>query len=241
MKALILAAGLGRRLKIDKPKILLKIRNKTLLERHLVNLINFGVSNIGIVIGYKSNQLKKFLAKKRFKQKIKIFENTNYNLGSTISLVSAKKFFNEKGDLFLMDGDVLYDKKILKKLINSKKKDCLLIDKNFETGKEPVKVCVKNNKILDFGKTVKKPFDFQGESVGFFKFRKKTSMKILNEGRSDIKKNKNSMYEDIIQKLIKTKKITMNFEKVNKLSWIEIDFKKDLIKARKKIINQINE
>ena len=241
MKALILAAGLGRRLKIDKPKILLKIRNKTLLERHLVNLINFGVSNIGIVIGYKSNQLKKFLAKKRFKQKIKIFENTNYNLGSTISLVSAKKFFNEKGDLFLMDGDVLYDKKILKKLINSKKKDCLLIDKNFETGKEPVKVCVKNNKILDFGKTVKKTFDFQGESVGFFKFRKKTSMKILNEGRSDIKKNKNSMYEDIIQKLIKTKKITMNFEKVNKLSWIEIDFKKDLIKARKKIINQINE
>ena len=61
MKALILAAGLGRRLKIDKPKILLKIRNKTLLERHLVNLINFGVSNIGIVIGYKSNQLKKRL------------------------------------------------------------------------------------------------------------------------------------------------------------------------------------
>ena len=51
MKALILAAGIGRRLKISIPKIMLKIGNKTLLERHLNNLINLGISNIGIVIG----------------------------------------------------------------------------------------------------------------------------------------------------------------------------------------------
>ena len=41
MKALILAAGIGRRLKISIPKIMLKIGNKTLLERHLNNLIEY--------------------------------------------------------------------------------------------------------------------------------------------------------------------------------------------------------
>ena len=61
MKALILAAGIGKRLKTNIPKILLKIGNKSLLERHLENLLSLGVKNIGIVIGFKSNYLKNFI------------------------------------------------------------------------------------------------------------------------------------------------------------------------------------
>ena len=63
MKALILAAGMGIRLKANIPKILLKIGNKNLLERHLQNLLSLGIRNIGIVIGYKSSQLKNFIKK----------------------------------------------------------------------------------------------------------------------------------------------------------------------------------
>ena len=54
MKALILAAGIGQRLKSNLPKILLKVGKKSLLERHYENLIELNVKNIGIVIGYKS-------------------------------------------------------------------------------------------------------------------------------------------------------------------------------------------
>ena len=61
MKALILAAGIGKRLKANVPKILLKIGNKSLLERHVENLLNLGIKNIGIVIGYKSNHLRNFI------------------------------------------------------------------------------------------------------------------------------------------------------------------------------------
>ena len=61
MKALILAAGIGKRLKTNIPKILLKIGNKSLLERHLENLLSLGVKNIGIVIGFKSNYLQNFI------------------------------------------------------------------------------------------------------------------------------------------------------------------------------------
>ena len=45
MKALILAAGIGKRLKANVPKILLKIGNKSLLERHVENLLNLGIKN----------------------------------------------------------------------------------------------------------------------------------------------------------------------------------------------------
>ena len=241
MKALILAAGIGKRLKANVPKILLKIGNKSLLERHVENLLNLGIKNIGIVIGYKSNQLRNFIKKIDKKKNIKIFKNSSYKLGSIVSLVSASNFFYIKGNLILMDGDVLYDKKILKKLFNSKKKNCLIIDKKFEKGQEPVKVCIKNNKIIDFGKIVNQDFDYQGESVGFFKFSNKSSLKFLQQSRKIMKSNKNLMYEEAIQKIIKEKKIRMDFENITNLPWVEIDFKKDLILAKKKILKQINE
>ena len=241
MKALILAAGMGKRLKANVPKILLKIGNKSLLERHVENLLNLGIKNIGIVIGYKSNHLRNFIKKIDRKKNIKIFKNSSYKLGSIVSLVSASNFFYIKGNLILMDGDVLYDKKILKKLFNSKKKNCLLIDKKFEKGQEPVKVCIKNNKIIDFGKIVNQDFDYQGESVGFFKFSNKSSLKFLQQSRKIMKSNKNLMYEEAIQKIIKEKKIRMDFENITNLPWVEIDFKKDLIFAKKKVLKQINE
>ena len=241
MKALILAAGIGKRLKVSLPKILLRIGNRSLLERHYDNLLSLGVKKIGIVVGYKSQYLIKCIKEIDKKKKIKIIKNPKYKLGSIVSLVCASSFFYERGELILMDGDVLYDKKILKKLIDTKKKDTLLIDKHFESGEEPVKVCIKNNKIYDFGKNVDNNFDFQGESVGFFKFSKKTSIKLLNESKKIKAKNKKAMYEDAIQKLIKEKKILMDDEHINNLPWIEIDFKKDLDLAKKNILKKIDE
>ena len=241
MKALILAAGVGKRLKANVPKILLKVGNKSLLERHYENLLNLGIKNIGIVIGYKSNQLTNFIKKIDIKKNIKIFRNSRYKLGSIVSLVCAGKFFHTKGDLIFMDGDVFYDKKVLKKLINSKKKNCLLIDRQFEKGEEPVKVCIKNNKICDFGKIVNQDFDFQGESVGFFKFSNKSAIKLLEAAKVIMKSNKNAMYEDVIQQIIKKKKVHIDFENITSLPWVEIDFKKDLILAKKIILKQINE
>ena len=241
MKALILAAGVGKRLKANVPKILLKVGNKSLLERHYENLLNLGIKNIGIVIGYKSNQLTNFIKKIDIKKNIKVFRNPRYKLGSIVSLVCASKFFHIKGDLIFMDGDVFYDKKVLKKLINSKKKNCLLIDRKFEKGEEPVKVCIKNNKIFDFGKIVNQDFDYQGESVGFFKFSNKSSLKLLHQSRKIMKSNKNLMYEEAIQEIIKEKKILIDFENITNYPWIEIDFKKDLIFAKKKILKEINE
>tara|TARA_B100001123_G_scaffold146969_1_gene170354 strand:+ start:31 stop:753 length:723 start_codon:yes stop_codon:yes gene_type:complete len=239
MKALILAAGIGKRLKLNIPKILLKIGSKTLLERHYENLLKLKVKKIAIVIGYKSDELKKAVKKIDVKNKITIFENYNYKNGSIVSLICAEKYFFLKGNLIIMDGDVLYHNKILKKLVQSKKNNCLLLDKNFESGMEPVKVCVKNKEIVDFGKKTKQDFDFQGESVGFFKFSNKSSIELLNFSKKIMKKNKNSMYEDAIQRMIEKNKIKIHFENITNLPWTEIDFRKDLIFAKKNILKKI--
>ena len=51
-----------------------------------------------------------------------------------------------------MDGDVLYDIRILKCLINSKHENCFLLDRNIEDGEEPMKLAINNGSIVDFRK-----------------------------------------------------------------------------------------
>ena len=241
MKALILAAGIGKRLKSAVPKILLKIGNKTLLERHYENLINSGIKNIGIVIGYKSNKISQFIRVIDTKKKVKIFVNSKFRLGSIVSLVKAEEFITTKGDMILMDGDVLYDKKILQKLINSKRKNCVLLDENFKQGQEPVKVCIKNKTVCDFGKNVKEEFDIIGESIGFFKFSNLSSIKLLKYAKKVMKLDTNNVYEDAISLIIKNKIFKIEYENVTNLPWTEIDFKSDLKFAKKKVLHRINE
>ena len=57
MKALILAAGIGKRLNSKEPKILLKIGQKTLLERYYQNLVNIDVNKIGLVVGFQKEKI----------------------------------------------------------------------------------------------------------------------------------------------------------------------------------------
>ena len=69
------------------------------------------------------------------------------------------------------------------------------MDPIFDAGDEPVKVIIKNNKICDFGKIYYTTFDYIGESVGFFKFDHKSSLKFLNLAKKIMRINNKEMYE----------------------------------------------
>ena len=66
--------------------------------------------------------------------------------------MTASKFFDTKEKMILMDGDVLYHEEIFKRLVNSNKKNCFLLDRNIEEGEEPVKICIK--KMVPRGQTI---------------------------------------------------------------------------------------
>ena len=89
-----------------------------------------------------------------------------------------------------------------------KKKNCFLLDRNIEKGEEPVKICIKKDHIYDFGKKIKKDFDFYGESVGFFKFSYEISKELLIKAKEVMKSNSNAVYEEAIRLI--TKKIGNN-------------------------------
>ena len=75
-----MAGGFGKRLlplTVNKPKPLIKINNKPLIEYAFQNLIKFNIKNISISIYYKSKQIKNYFKSKKFNQNINFIEEKN--------------------------------------------------------------------------------------------------------------------------------------------------------------------
>lgn len=241
MKAIILAAGIGNRLGIlseNKPKSLLEFEGKSLLKRHIEILMANQINEITIVTGYKSEMIMDHLEDSA--ASINTIYNERYTEGSIISLGCAQEILFNEPEFILMDADVLYDQEMIHRLVNTKINNCLLLDKDFVPGDEPVKICVdKNGTINEFRKQIADDleYDSQGESVGFFKFNKLIGASLL--GRIDdylAKGENNTPYEEAIRDLLLTYPEQFGYEDVTGVPWIEIDFPEDVERAEKQIL-----
>ena len=122
MKAVILAAGIGRRLQVltqNHPKCLLSIGGKTLLSRYLDNLEHVGISHVTIVVGYKEELIREAVAAWPGTLPVNFLVNEQYERGSIGSLWVARHAFDD--DTVIMDADVLFHPTILERLVT-----CLL-------------------------------------------------------------------------------------------------------------------
>ena len=246
MKAIILAAGVGKRLgeiSAGRPKCLLEFEQVSLLQRHIDLLRKFGVRQILVVTGYRREEIQAELAGINIEDEIETVFNPDFESGSVISLFSASKFLESGDDIILMDADVLYHADILQALFTTGHPNCLLLDRDFEAGEEPVKICVRENNIVEFRKQVdaQLEFDIQGESVGFFRFSHEVCEQLLNQCRVYIDDdNKDVPYEEVIRDLLLRTPDIFNYEDVTGLAWIEIDFPEDLVRAKEEILKQID-
>lgn len=246
MKAIILAAGVGKRLgeiSSGRPKCLLEFEKVSLLKRHINLLRKFGVYQILVVTGYRQEEIIAELIEFSFENEIETVFNPDFESGSVVSLFSASKFLESGDDIILMDGDVLYHANILQALFKTKHANCLLLDRNFEAGEEPVKICIKENTIVEFRKQVdtQLEFDTQGESVGFFRFSHTVCEQLLKLCQVYIDgNNKDAPHEDVIRDLMLQTPNIFNFEDITGHAWIEIDFPEDLIRAKEEILKQID-
>jgi choline kinase len=247
MKALMLAAGVGNRLgsfNNNKPKSLLEFENKSLLQRHLENLQKYGVKKLVIVVGYQAELIEAEIDRLQAQAWVETIYNPNYTQGSVVSFAALKACLNnEDQDVLVMDADVLYDDQILARLINTNRANCFLLDRNFEMGEEPVKLCVKNNIVIEFRKQLPTnlSFDIMGESVGFFRFSVTMIKRLIEQAELDINSGRiDEPYEDVIRDLLLANPTDFSYEDITGIPWIEIDFPEDIQRAKTKVLSQIN-
>lgn len=243
VNVIILGAGRGSRLKKftkNKPKILLNFINKNLLNWKLEILNNIrAINNIYIVCGYKKEKLKKYKSNKIFLLENKKWKNTNM----VYSLFVGKKILRNSNKLIISYGDIIYEKKVIDKLLKSKSNISVVIDKSWKklwskrfknilSDAETLKID-KKNYITDIGSKPKNLNSIDGQFVGIISLNKKGIEQILNfwDNAKDFdfwtknKKIKNTYTTDLIMGLIKN---GIKIKAINiHNSWLEFDRPKD--------------
>ena len=230
MKAIILAAGVGKRLRsvTEDPKCLLNVNGKALIQRYLEAFDDLNIRDVRIVVGYGKEKIKEFVRKVPFDGEIEFVENKEYEKGSILSL--WKGIENIRENVILMDGDVYFEQEVLRRLVESSFKNCLIVDTTSENRGEEVIAGIRDDKIKALGRGLRGNFDLIGEWVGFIKCSKSAMeyLKQILDKEIKILKHKRG-YEEILPLLFK--QTEFNYEMIDGLKWIEIDFPEDIKKV----------
>ncbi len=233
-EALILAAGVGRRLGgMDRPKIMLEFGGASLLARHLRALQGAGVRRATIVVGFAADHIRAALAAAEPGLAVTLIENPDYREGSVVSLWAARAVLRRGCPVVLMDGDVLYDDRLMARLMAGAAPNVLLLDREIEPGDEPVKLCIRDGRIVDFHKRPTEAHEWHGESVGFFRFAPDAAAELADRAETYVASNRRGMeYEEPIRDMMMASAAgRFGFEDISGLSWTEIDFPEDVVKA----------
>jgi len=231
-KAIILAAGMGSRIKKlypNKPKCLIEIPQKkiSIIGRQIQLLKKNNIKDILIVTGYKSNILKKELSK--YKQ-IRFAYYPHYKLTNNLNTLLYFKSEINTGFVCLF-ADVVFDKKILDNLITKKNNIVAVIDTS-KSLKDTMRVKIKKKRLTDIGSHIltKKS---HGNFIGICKFSKKGS-NLLKENLSYLSQKFSDYYTIAIKRMIKNNHVISYFD-CRGLFWKEIDTMQDYKELKKSL------
>lgn len=239
MKAIILAAGMSKRLRPmtgDKPKCLLKLNGETIIDYQVKCLAKANIDQILVVVGYKKDRVIDHIKKLSCRDLIKpiyndIFDKTD----NAYSLSLALDYVDTKIDsVIILDGDIIFDIKLLNKLIISEYKNVLVADNNKKIEPEDCKVLISNGYAIGIGKEV------HGTAV--YTSMIKMSGMFLDEFKKELKKSqiKTEWYSEPLNRLLIRYPKELRVMFTDSLLRCEVDTYEDLVYA-KKLYNYIRE
>jgi len=233
MQAIILAAGLSKRLRPltdSTPKCLLKVGGKTILEMTIDNVLKNNIKDFVMVTGYREKMIKDFMNSRYPGLNIQYLTNSDYeNNNNSYSLWMTKDYIT--GDCILLDSDIIFDFRIISKLLESEHSDCLAVVTH-HLEEEEIKVIIDStNKIQHIGKHLDPKLCY-GESIGIERFSYDFFTKLgeVLERKIVKEKNVNEFYEASFQELFDNRN-SMYAIDVSMYKCMEIDFPEDLEKA----------
>ena len=237
MQAIMLAAGKGSRLgKYTKnnTKCMLEVHGKTLLERAIDALLLAGIKDFIIVLGYKGENVKKYIREKELDKKINIIyvDNDVYDTTNNIYSLYLAKDYLIKDDTILLESDLIYDVSIVKKLVDSKYDSAAVIAK-YEEWMDGTVVTLNDEGFIN-SFIERKNFEYKNadnyyKTVNIYKFSKEFSERFyLPFLESYIKAYGNNDYYELVLKVISgLKEVKLHGFKLTGEDWYEIDDAQD--------------
>ena len=156
MKAVILNSGIGKRVMpftYKNPKCLIKINDKSIIEHEIENLLHYGINDIIVTTGPFEDKLKAFVRNKFPGIKLTFVNNPRYESTNCIYSLwltrNIKNLMNH--DLIFMHGDMVFDVKLLGRLLSCKNGSCALVNNKIELPKKDFKAEIVDNYVKRIG------------------------------------------------------------------------------------------
>ena len=161
------------------PKCLLKIGERTLLQRTVDAMIAAGINELVVVTGYRAEMIREFLTKQYPSLNIHFIHNGDYEHNNNIFSLWMTRPYTEGKDFLLSDSDILFDPQLIRAVLAADG-NALALNRH-ECGEEEIKVIVdSDNRIMELSKTCSIEQAI-GESVGFEKMTASYSIALFME------------------------------------------------------------
>jgi len=236
MKAVILSAGQGSRLlplTAERPKCLLPLGPKSLIEWQVDILSRGGVDEIVVVVGFRAALVEDALAKLARKGlRIRTLLNPFYNVADNLgSCWLARQ--EMAGDFLLLNGDTVFEPAVLERLLRSPAAPITVtIDRKASYDADDMKVHLDGTRLLDIGKTLSRA-QTDGESIGLLLFRGAGPELFVAAVDRALRTSEGlkSFYLRVIDQLAKSHRVET--ATIEGLAWGEVDYPADLQRAER--------
>ena len=229
-RAVILAAGNGKRmgrLTVDRPKTMLDVDGRALIDRELDALAACGVFDVTIVVGYQHERLRQHLG-----TRVRFIENERYK--ETNSLYSLWLAREQLADgAVVMNSDILVSQPLMAKLIDAPVEDAVLVDTNSMLAEEEMKVKIWQGFAIDFSKELA-PWDADGENVGILTFGARGGRRLVEHLDRLIAAGEVNAWAPMAFRAV-AQEWPLRAIATDGLPWTEIDFPEDLERARQMV------
>ena len=236
MQAIILAAGMGKRLgdlTKDNTKCMVKVNGVPLIDRLLTQLSRFSLVKVIIVIGYEGKKLRDYIGQEYKGLAIEYIENSIYNTTNNIYSLSLAKQQLQEDDTLLIESDLIFEDSLFDMILNSPDPNVALVDK-YETWMDGTMVHLdEENNIVNF--VPKKTFKYSDVSsyyktVNVYKFSKEFSRSkyVPFLEAYSIAWGNNEYYEQVLRVITLLDNTDLKALPLTGEKWYEIDDIQDL-------------
>ena len=240
MKALILAAGFGKRLRPITntiPKSMVKVNETPLLCNALNNVTACGITEIGIVVGHMADYIREKIGDEWNGVPVRYFENARYlETNNVVSLYKAADFCDD--DMIMLECDIYYHKEMIERLLEGKGECSILVSPFNPATMDGSVIRVDGDKALELilGKWQDADFDYAPtrKTVNMYKFTKDfVKNKYMPLIRWYVESmGENSYYEKVLGSLMYYRECDFRIVEVPEEMWCEVDDADDLARAR---------
>ena len=241
MKALILAAGRGTRIRSahgERPKCLISCDGDAILDHQINGLLAAGIWQIGIVVGYESEQILSHVCE-RYGQNLDLFQflfNPRFAETNNIYSLWVARDWLKNSSFMVLNADVLCDPEILRPAVKAKAPISMIVDPEWRD--ETMKVVIRDGRVVRMSKAISRD-EYSGTYIGITTFSFEVQQQFFRSMSKLISADRVNDFFNVAVQDLADEGVMVGSTSTAGLPWAEIDDPADLAFAREHVFPRL--